>query len=143
MLTQGAEPVWSVSMFPVGRKLGVTFSARDRDGFDDQRDRFEVTVKVALGGRIAEELVFGRPAVGAVARWDMSDDVRRIVEKIHADVLALLSRNRWRLDALASALLRYETLDQSMVYAAAGLPEPGSAPGSFASAALRATPPAA
>jgi hypothetical protein len=42
-------------------------------------------------------------------------------------VLVHLRENRWRLDALAAALLKYETLDESMVYAAAGLPDPGSA----------------
>jgi ATP-dependent Zn protease len=68
---------------------------------------------------------------------------RRIVEESHNDVLALLRENRWRLDALASALLKYETLDESMASSAAGLPEPGSASGSFAAAALGATPPAA
>jgi hypothetical protein len=40
-------------------------------------------------------------------------------------------------------LLKHETLDESMAYAAAGLPEPGSAPGSFVAAAFSATPPAA
>jgi len=63
-------------------------------------------------------------------------EVRRIVEESHTRVLALLSENRWRLDALAAALLKYETLDDSMAYAAAGLPRPGTAPGSLAAAAF-------
>jgi hypothetical protein len=58
-------------------------------------------------------------------------------------VLVLLRENRWRLDALAAALLKYETLDESTAYAAAGLPEPGSAPGSFSAAAFSAIPPPA
>jgi hypothetical protein len=58
-------------------------------------------------------------------------------------VLVLVRENRWRLDALAAALLKYETLDESTAYAAAGLPEPGSAPGSFSAAAFTAMPPAA
>jgi ATP-dependent Zn protease len=43
----------------------------------------------------------------------VDDEVRRIVDASHADVLARLRENRWRLDALASALLEYETLDES------------------------------
>ncbi len=39
-----------------------------------------------------------------------------------ADVTALVSENRARLDALAWALLEHETLDASEAYAAAGLP---------------------
>jgi len=190
MLTPGADPVRKVSIIPRGQALGVTFSAPDSDRFNYQRDELEAKIKVALGGRGAEELVFSQPSTGAesdlqqlteiarqmVGRWGMSDrigpvsvlsrgsqgpllpgvseasqsslvlvddEVRRIVAESHTDVLALLSANRWRLDALASALLQQETLDESMAYAAAGLPAPGSAPGSFASAAFSATPPAA
>jgi len=190
MLTPGADPVRKVSIIPRGQALGVTFSAPDSDRFNYERDELEAKIKVALGGRAAEELVYSQPSTGAesdlqqlteiarqmVGRWGMSDrigpvsvlsrasqgpllpgvseasqsslvlvddEVRRIVEESHTDVLALLRENRRRLDALASALLKDETLDESMAYAAAGLPEPGSAPGSFAAAALSATPPAA
>jgi Zn-dependent protease with chaperone function len=40
----------------------------------------------------------------------------------------------------AAALLKYETLDESAAHAAAGLPERGSAPGSFTAAAFGVTP---
>jgi cell division protease FtsH len=190
MLAPGADPVRKVSIIPRGQALGVTFSAPDSDRFNYQRDELEAKIKVALGGRAAEELVFSQPSTGAesdlqqlteiarqmVGRWGMSDligpvsvlsrasqgpllpgvseasqsslvlvdhEVRRIVEESHKSVLVLLRENRWRLDALASALLKFETLDESMAYAAAGLPEPGSASGSFAAVAFSATPPAA
>src|ERR1700675_4555121 len=190
MLTPGADPVRKVSIIPRGQALGVTFSAPDSDRFNYERDELEAKIKVALGGRAAEELVFSQPSTGAesdlqqlteiarqmVGRWGMSDligpvsvlprpgsgpllpgvaetsqrslvlvddEVRRIVEESHAAVLVLLRENRWRLDALAAALLKYETLDQSMADAAAGMPEPGSAPGSFTAAAFGITPAAA
>jgi cell division protease FtsH len=190
MLTPGADPVRKVSIIPRGQALGVTFSAPDSDHFNYERDELEARIRVALGGRCAEELVFGQPSTGAesdlqqlteiarlmVGRWGMSDrigpvsvlprsgngpllpgvsdasqrslalvddEVHRIVEQSHSAVLALLREDRWRLDALAATLLRNETLDESMAYAAAGLPEPGSAPGSFTAAAFGATPPAA
>ena len=187
MLTAGADPVRKVSIIPRGQALGVTFSSPDSDRFNYERDELEAKIKVALGGRAAEELVYSQPSTGAesdlqqlteiarqmVGRWGMSerigpvsvlprpgsgpllpgvseasqnslvlvdDEVRRIVEESHTDVLALLRGNRWRLDALAAALLKYETLDESTAYAAAGLPEPGSAPGSFTAAAFSAMP---
>jgi cell division protease FtsH len=190
MLTDGADPVRKVSIIPRGQALGVTFSAPDSDRFNYERDELEAKIEVALGGRGAEELVFGQPSTGAesdlqqlteiarqmVGRWGMSDrigpvsvlprasqgsllpgvaeasqnslvlvddEVRRIVDESHTSVLTLLRENRWRLDSLAAALLKYETLDGSAAYAAAGLPEPGSASGSFAAAAFSATPPAA
>ena len=90
MLTPGADPVRKISIIPRGQALGVTFSAPDADRFNYQRDELEAKIKVALGGRAAEELVFGEPSTGAesdlqqltqiarqmVGRWGMSDGDR-------------------------------------------------------------------
>ena len=171
MLTPGADPVRKISVIPRGQALGVTFSAPDADRFNYQEDELEAKIRVALGGRAAEEVVFGKPSTGAesdleqltqiarhmVGRWGMSDrigrvsvlpadgagpllpgvseisphthqlvdeEVHRIVEDGYAKVLSLLRENRSRLDALASALLEHETLDEADAYAAAGLAEP-------------------
>jgi len=51
-------------------------------------------------------------------------EVRKTVDGAHAEVVALLGRERERLDALAEALLERETLDQADAYAVAGLAEP-------------------
>ena len=48
-------------------------------------------------------------------------EVRRIVEESHKEVLALLEENRDKLDSLATALLKHETLDEEDAYAAAGV----------------------
>jgi cell division protease FtsH len=147
MLTPGACPVRRISIIPGGQSLGVTPSAPDSKRFNFERDELEAKIRVALGGRCAEELVFGQPSTGAVSvrpcPRDADDEVHRIVEESHVAVLVLLIENRWRLDALAAALLKYKTLDESTAYAAAGLPEPGSAPGSFSALAFSALPPAA
>jgi len=47
---------------------------------------------------------------------------RRIVDESHQQVVALLQENRRKLDALATALLEHETLDEEDAYAAAGVP---------------------
>jgi cell division protease FtsH len=89
MLTPGADPVRKISIIPRGQALGVTFSAPDADRFNYERDELEAKIKVALGGRCAEELVFGQPSTGAesdlrqlteiaremVGRWGMSDRI--------------------------------------------------------------------
>ena len=51
----------------------------------------------------------------------VDDEVRRIVEAAHEEVIALLQENRDKLDALANALLEHETLDEDDAYAAAGV----------------------
>ncbi|MDQ6835393.1 MAG: ATP-dependent zinc metalloprotease FtsH [Actinomycetota bacterium] len=86
MLTPGADPVRKVSIIPRGQALGVTFSAPDADRFNFDERHLVAQIKVALGGRAAEELVFGDLTTGAesdiqqltriarhmVGRWGMS-----------------------------------------------------------------------
>jgi cell division protease FtsH len=89
MLTPGADPVRKVSIIPRGLALGVTFSAPDADRFNYLRPEILAKIRVALGGRVAEELVFPDISTGAesdieqltalarqmVGRWGMSDAV--------------------------------------------------------------------
>ena len=89
MLTPGADPVRKVSIIPRGLALGVTFSAPDSDRFNYLKPEILAKIKVALGGRVAEEIVFGEISTGAesdieqltglarqmVGRWGMSDVV--------------------------------------------------------------------
>jgi cell division protease FtsH len=52
----------------------------------------------------------------------VDDEVRRIIDESHQQVVDLLRRNRSKLDALAAALLEHETLDEKDAYAVAGVP---------------------
>jgi cell division protease FtsH len=54
----------------------------------------------------------------------MDDEIRTIIDDAHDDVTQLLADNRARLDALAEALMRAETLDEADAYAAAGVEVP-------------------
>jgi cell division protease FtsH len=86
MLTEGADPVRKVSIIPRGQALGVTFAAPDDDRANYEESWLLAKIKVALGGRIAEEVVFGTISTGAesdiqqltqiargmVGRWGMS-----------------------------------------------------------------------
>ena len=168
MLTDGADPVRKISIIPRAQSLGVTFSAPDADRYNYQERELQARIKVALGGRGAEEIVFAQPTTGAesdiqqlteiarhmVGRWGMSnkvgplavipvdgrgpllpgasevsehtqqlidEEVRRIVDEAHEQVVVLLRENRDKLDSLAQALLEHETLDEDQAYAAAGV----------------------
>src|SRR5262249_17839227 len=65
MLTPGADPVRKISIIPRGQALGVTFSAPDADRFNYSEEELLAKIKVALGGRAAEEVVFGDLTTGA------------------------------------------------------------------------------
>jgi cell division protease FtsH len=89
MLTPDADPVRKISIIPRGMALGVTLSTPDSDRVSYSREELEAMIKVALGGRVAEEIVFGKITTGAesdiqqltqiarqmVGRWGMSDKV--------------------------------------------------------------------
>src|SRR3712207_1310939 len=59
MLTPGADPVRKVSIIPRGQALGVTLSAPDLDRSNYEEEYLLTRIRVALGGRVAEEVVFG------------------------------------------------------------------------------------
>jgi cell division protease FtsH len=89
MLTPGADPVRKVSIIPRGMALGVTLSAPDDDQVSYSLEDLLAKLKVAVGGRVAEEVVYGTITTGAesdiqqltaiarqmVGRWGMSDAI--------------------------------------------------------------------
>jgi cell division protease FtsH len=74
MLTPGADPLRKVSIIPRGVALGVTLSAPEADRFSYDRSYLMGKIKVALGGRVAEEIVFGEITTGA------QNDLQRVTE---------------------------------------------------------------
>ena len=89
MLTPGADPVRKISIIPRGQSLGVTLSTPESDRYNYRREELLAQIKVALGGRGAERVVFDDLSTGAesdiqnltqvargmVGRWGMSDAV--------------------------------------------------------------------
>jgi cell division protease FtsH len=87
MLTPEADPVRKVSIIPRGVALGVTLSTPDADRVSYSREELQAKIKVSLGGRVAEEVVYGKITTGAesdleqltqvarqmVGRWGMSE----------------------------------------------------------------------
>jgi cell division protease FtsH len=86
MLTPGADPVRKVSIIPRGMALGVTLATPDADRVSYTLEELDAKIRVALGGRVAEEVVYGTFTTGAesdiqqltqiarqmVGRWGMS-----------------------------------------------------------------------
>jgi cell division protease FtsH len=86
MLSPKADPVRKISIIPRGISLGVTLSSPEDDRFSYEEPYLRTLIKVALGGRAAEQLVYGELTSGAesdlqqltaiarqmVGRWGMS-----------------------------------------------------------------------
>jgi cell division protease FtsH len=67
------DPLHKVTIIPRGRALGVTMSLPERDRYGLSLEELESRIAVLFGGRIAEELIFGREKVTTGA----SDDIRQ------------------------------------------------------------------
>jgi cell division protease FtsH len=89
MLQPGADPVRKVSIIPRGRALGVTFQSPEADRYAYSEEYLRGKITGALGGRAAEDVVFGTTTTGAendlvqvttiarrmVGRWGMSPEI--------------------------------------------------------------------
>ena len=173
LVVPGADPVHRVSIVPRGMALGVTYQRPEADRYNYPEGYLRARIIGMLGGRAAEELVYGTRTTGAendieqatqlarnmVTRWGMSEalgmvqlaprenpflraatglperavvseetariidaEVRQIIEASHVEATRLLTLHRRALDALASALLDRETLDDEEILSVTGLP---------------------
>jgi len=87
LVVPGADPVHRVTIVPRGQALGVTYQRPDTDRYNYPETYLRARIIGILGGRAAEEIVFGTRTTGAqndieqatqlvrnmVTRWGMSD----------------------------------------------------------------------
>jgi cell division protease FtsH len=159
---QASDPIHKATIIPRGRALGMVMRLPERDSYSFHRDKMYANLSVAMGGRVAEELIFGHDKVtsGAssdiqmatnlakamVTQWGMSDklgplqytenqeevflghsvsrqqnvsektaelidsEVKRLVIGGYDRAKQILTDQAHELEAVAQALLEYETL---------------------------------
>ncbi|MEE8534225.1 MAG: ATP-dependent zinc metalloprotease FtsH [Alphaproteobacteria bacterium] len=157
-----SDPIHKATIIPRGRSLGMVMRLPESDRISISREKLDADIAVAMGGRIAEQLVFGddkvtsgassdiqmatKMARAMVTQFGMSDklgpltyaeneqeiflghsvtqtkhvseataeiidaEVRRIVDTAYDRARRIIEDNRHELEALAQALLEYETL---------------------------------
>ncbi|NJR79014.1 ATP-dependent zinc metalloprotease FtsH [Sphingomonas corticis] len=86
-----SDPIHKATIIPRGRALGMVMRLPERDSYSYHRDKMYANLAVAMGGRIAEEIIFGYDKVSSgasgdiqyatglardmVTKWGMSDKV--------------------------------------------------------------------
>jgi cell division protease FtsH len=86
-----SDPIHKATIIPRGRALGMVMRLPERDNYSYHRDKMYANLSVAMGGRVAEEIIFGYDKVSSgassdisyasslardmVTRWGMSDAV--------------------------------------------------------------------
>ncbi len=84
-----SDPIHKATIIPRGRALGMVMRLPERDNYSYHRDKMYANLSVAMGGRVAEEVIFGYDKVSSgassdiqmatglardmVTRWGMSD----------------------------------------------------------------------
>lgn len=158
------DPVYKVTIIPRGRALGITMFLPEEDRYSHSKRRLESQLSSLFGGRLAEEIIFGKDSVttGAsndieratdiarnmVTKWGLSEklgpltygeesgevflgrsmtqtkevseataalidsEIRVIVDKNYARAEKILNEKLDILHLMASALIKYETIDQ-------------------------------
>jgi len=162
LLVPGNDPLHKVTIIPRGRALGVTMSLPERDRLSYSKQWCEGKIAMAFGGRVAEQIIYGREHLNTgassdisqatgiakrmVTEWGMSDvlgpllysenqqevflghsitqqqnmseetaklideETRRIVTAGEKTAWEVLTRHKPELEALAQALMEYETV---------------------------------
>ncbi|MBC7505081.1 MAG: ATP-dependent metallopeptidase FtsH/Yme1/Tma family protein [Sandarakinorhabdus sp.] len=67
-----SDPIHKATIIPRGRALGMVMRLPERDQYSYHRDKMYANLSVSMGGRVAEELIFGYDKVSSGASSDIS-----------------------------------------------------------------------
>ncbi len=79
-----SDPIHKATIIPRGRALGMVMRLPERDNYSYHRDKMHANLAVAMGGRVAEEIIFGYDKVSSGASSDIqyaTDLARNMVTK--------------------------------------------------------------
>jgi cell division protease FtsH len=71
-----SDPIHKATIIPRGGALGMVMRLPERDSYSFHRDQMHANLSVAMGGRVAEELIFGRDKVSSGASGDIQQATR-------------------------------------------------------------------
>merc|ERR1712178_442715 len=66
-----SDPIHKATIIPRGRALGMVMRLPERDQLSVTREKMHADIAVAMGGRIAEEIIFGHDKVTSGASSDI------------------------------------------------------------------------
>ena len=66
-----SDPIHKATIIPRGRALGMVMRLPERDSYSYHRDKMHANLAVAMGGRVAEEIIFGHDKVSSGASGDI------------------------------------------------------------------------
>ncbi|MCJ1249191.1 ATP-dependent zinc metalloprotease FTSH 4, mitochondrial [Trapelia coarctata] len=82
MFTEGAYPVYKATIMPRGISLGMTHFLPEMDQVSKSKKQYIAEVAVAMGGKVAEELIYGSENVSSGASGDIETATRLAYEMV-------------------------------------------------------------
>ncbi len=79
-----SDPIHKATIIPRGMALGMVMRLPERDNYSYHRDKMHANLAVSMGGRVAEEIIFGHDKVSSGASGDIqyaTDLARNMVTK--------------------------------------------------------------
>jgi cell division protease FtsH len=71
LFEKASDPIHKATIIPRGRALGMVMRLPERDQLSMTREKMYADISVAMGGRIAEEIIFGHDQVTSGASSDI------------------------------------------------------------------------
>ncbi|RZI47311.1 ATP-dependent metallopeptidase FtsH/Yme1/Tma family protein [Rickettsiales endosymbiont of Peranema trichophorum] len=105
--TTGSDPIHKVTIIPRGRALGMVMHLPEDDRFSWTKERMLASITVNMGGRIAEELIFGLDKVTSGATSDIKN----------ATALARKMVTEWGLSEKIGPILIHNEKDEGNMFA--------------------------
>ncbi|WP_296722397.1 ATP-dependent zinc metalloprotease FtsH [Erythrobacter sp.] len=68
---EASDPIHKATIIPRGRALGMVMRLPERDSYSYHRDKMHANLSVSMGGRVAEEIIFGHNKVSSGASSDI------------------------------------------------------------------------
>lgn len=82
LFTEGARPIHKATIVPRGQSLGMVMQLPEKDELNLTRKQLLAMLDVTMGGRVAEELIFGSDQVTTGASSDLKQATRLAREMV-------------------------------------------------------------
>ncbi|KAI9725796.1 MAG: hypothetical protein M1828_002425 [Chrysothrix sp. TS-e1954] len=82
MFTSGCDPLYKVTIMPRGHALGITFSLPDMDVHSQTKKQLHGFLDLAMGGKMAEEIVYGPDMVTSGCSSDLQNATGQAYEMV-------------------------------------------------------------
>ena len=81
LYTPGAKPIHKATIIPRGHALGMVSQVPDKDEYSTTKQQMMAHIDVCMGGKVAEEMIFGPEFVTSGATSDLKSATRMVCRR--------------------------------------------------------------